>query len=297
MNYPLEYPCFFLFALCFFLSACDSTETLTNHEITLELRQYFGPNWPDVNGIYLDSVYHESYARTSVITKEVLDVEKAVDLSDFPQVSYMLSGSHGSLEMSFSDMPEVLNDFVFLFFDIEGIDYFYPDLIGIGSDESFPKKMAAVNEDSVEVRVYALVLERPEQDFPESIEINWRHNGMPQSLVVKPSEHYVPLENIVRVKDLPVENENERSDLLVMFGSDQDDPELSPILLVRKLGLWDSGEITWRNFFHNAVGSYHYPERGQGVEYGVDLASQAQVLPESEFTYFLLKRPLIGAVD
>ncbi len=262
--------------LSFLLAACDSQAVEDTAQITVKIGQYTA------------AFDEDTEAEVPEIGHLTIATENAVDLARMPRKVFRISVEGYSSSQSGSDIPEHLRNTVYLLFDRQGPPA-NPRLSGVFPvPPSWAGKTEAVS-DSVDMAVYAFVLERPGLVYPDTLVIKFGLDGHQESLEVIPSRHMVRLDQQVQVSGRDFAPLPAEEGLIFAMTSDEVDASLYPCLLVHGIEVVDSDTVRTLPHELDIVG-FVAGTRREGREYGRLGASQLRIAQDSEFRLFVLRR-------
>ncbi|MDZ4699204.1 MAG: hypothetical protein SH809_05820 [Rhodothermales bacterium] len=236
---------------------------------------------------YDEAVLLDSTAAPTPFARLSIDQELAVPLSRFPSQRFRISAKgYGSSTEQLVD--EDLTATVYLLQVPESP--YWPSL---GSPNPFlrptAEKHSSTPEDSVNLTVYAIIVQRQELTYPEEIVVDFSVDDTAARFVLDPSQHTISLDEQLVRHGADFDLLPETPGLIIQMNGDLIDASIFPGLIAQRTVVWRTDGTTFPGIME-IIGRAFTDEAGLYDSYGTVGAIQQQVLPESEFRLFLLRR-------
>lgn len=238
-------------------------------------------------GEYTDEIWAVRNIEVPRIGTLILPEELAVDLQQFPNENLKISSSGFGYGREYDERlgPELTRS-IYLLLVPEG---HMPQLFDAVYTVPQPLDKKA-STDSINLDVYAFIVERPEVNYPEVIPVDFTIDDFPYTLEVRPDQHMISIEDQVIEKgvsfgDLPVEE-----GIVVDIESEIFDRSLIPAVVLHRAEVYYSQEdisLTNYTMVGMAFDSTYSAPKHKYLRHGMQ---QYKIIEDTEVRAFLLKR-------
>ena len=238
-------------------------------------------------GEYTDEIWNDINAEVPTIGQVVVPEELAVDLQQFPHQRIKISSSGFGYGREHDERlsPELTRS-IYLLLVPEG---HLPQLFDVVY--TVPQPLTGKSSaDSINLDVYAFILERPEVNYPETIPIDFTVNDRPYTLEVRPDQHMISIEDQVIERGMSFGNLPEEEGIVIDIVSETFDPSLIPAVALHRAEVYHSSEdFSLANYtlvgmaFDSTSSALEHKYLRNGLQ-------QYKIAEDTEVRAFLLKR-------
>lgn len=239
-------------------------------------------------GQYTDEFQNDRDANIPGIGQIILPEDLAIDLNDFPHKRIKISSTEGyssGREYDERLSPDLTRS-IYLLFAVEGSLPRLSDVV-----HTIPQPLGKrANADSINLDVYAFVVERPGVNYPEMIPIDFTVDDIPYTLEVSSVKHIIPLENQVIEQGTSLGELPEKEGIVIDIESEIFDRSLIPAVLVHRTEVHLSRERTSLSNWALAGMAFDSTAIVQRHKYLRAGMIQHKILGETEVRAILLRR-------